>query len=59
MNTELQSKSEQSAVNSQGKTRKQKVRKDPNAPLFVKNLSCQMDITNSFYIHAVHLVRVK
>ena len=59
MNTELQSKPEQSAVNFQGKTRKQKVRKDPNAPFIRENLSCQMDIINSFYIHAVRLARVK
>ena len=38
MNTELQSKPEQSAVNFQGKTRKQKVRKDPNAPFIREKL---------------------
>ena len=37
MNTELQSKPEQSAVNFQGKTRKQKVHKDPNAP-FIREI---------------------
>ena len=37
MNTELQPKLEKSAVNFQAKPRKQKkIRKDPNAPLFVK-----------------------
>ena len=38
MNTELQPKLEKSAVNFQAKPRKQKIRKDPNAPFIREKL---------------------
>ena len=51
MNTELQSKPEQSAVNFQGKTRKQKVRKDPNAPFIREKLELP-DGHNKLLLHS-------
>ena len=51
MNTELRSKPEQSAVNFQGKTRKQKVRKDPNAPFIREKLELP-DGHNKLLLHS-------
>lgn len=51
MNTELQSKPEQSVVNFQGKTRKQKVRKDPNAPFIREKLELP-DGHNKLLLHS-------
>lgn len=51
MNTELQSKLEKSAVNFQAKPRKQKIRKDPNAPFIREKLELP-DGHNKLLLHS-------
>lgn len=51
MNTELQPKLEKSAVNFQAKPRKQKIRKDPNAPFIREKLELP-DGHNKLLLHS-------